>query len=102
MIAKHPSGPGAQRLTDAIDKLRVRGRGRADAAAGRRASLPDCYADCSRPDAPADLPITHGLLLATIEARLTKLEQQVSNQNRILLVGIIAIAGDIVRQMLKP
>jgi len=89
MIAKPPRGPGSQRLADAIQRLR---------GPGRLAQIPDCQ----RPEAPADLPTIHGLQLAAIEGRILKLEQQVSNQNRILLIGVIAIVGDIARQLLKP
>jgi len=58
--------------------------------------------DCQRPDAPADLPITHGLQLAAIEGRLAKLESQMTNQNRLLLIGILALIGDLAKQILKP
>ena len=69
----------------------------------RQATVPDCHADCSQPDASADLPTTHGLMLASIEGRILKLEQQISNQNRILIIGIVAVVGDLVKQMLiKP
>ncbi len=109
MIAKQPRGPGSQRLADAIRKLKhqpVRGDnpagGDGPAGAGRfdREHAAPRW-ECQRPDAPADLLTIHGLQLAAIEARLLKLEQQVSNQNRILLIGVIAIVGDIVRQLLK-
>ncbi len=123
MIAKQPSRTSTRRLADAIQKLRRRaasqpppspprwgGGESGGSASGRKpwfdrehgVSQWDCHADCSRPDAPADLPTTHGLMLANIEGRLSKLEQQVSNQNRILLIGVIAVVGDIVRQLLKP
>jgi len=94
MIAKQPRGPGSHsaersasgRLAEAIQKLKRR---------------PAPVLDCQRPDAPADLVTIHGLQLVAIEARLLKLEQQVSNQNRLLLIGVIAVVGDIVRQLLK-
>ncbi len=103
MIAKQPSRTSARRLADAIQKLRRRAQpGGFSPLPDRDAAQWDCREDCSRPDAPPDLPTTHGLMLAAIEGRLSKLEQQVTNQNRILLIGIIAVVGDIVRQMLKP
>ncbi len=108
MIARQPRGPGSRRLAEAIQKLRGAGRpaGASDLAGhprgpGRFDREPRLL-DCQRPDAPADLPTIHGLQLAAIEGRLLKLEQQVSNQNRILLIGVIALVGDIVRQLLRP
>jgi hypothetical protein len=64
----------------------------------RLATVPDCQ----KPEAPPDLPTTHGLQLASIEGRLIKLESQVNNQNRLLLVGLIAIFGEFAKQLLKP
>ena len=37
-------------------------------------------------------------MLASIEARLARLERQVSNQNRLLLIGIIALVGELAKQ----
>jgi len=93
--------PGRRRLAEAIRKLGQRRHAVAHTECPR-GTVPDCRADCSRPDAPADLPTTHGLQLASIEGRLLKLENQVSNQNRILLIGVLAVVGDLLRQMLKP
>jgi len=121
MIAKQPRGPGSHsaersasgRLAEAIRKLTHRPAG-GDGPAGGGSPAGRLYGpgrfdrehkmplwECQRPDAPADLPTIHGLQLAAIEARLLKLEQQVSNQNRLLLIGVIAVVGDIVRQLLK-
>ena len=58
--------------------------------------------DCQKPDAPPDLPISHGLQLTAIEARLVKLESQISNQNRLLLIGTLAIIGELVKPFIKP
>ncbi|HUK86881.1 MAG TPA: hypothetical protein VLT85_04390 [Terriglobales bacterium] len=58
--------------------------------------------DCRQPGAPPDLPTTHGLQLASIEARLTKLEQSVSHQNRLLLIGVIALVGELAQKILRP
>ncbi len=95
-ILRCPAGPGgSQTRPDGPDPART------PAPLARR------YAgegglDCQRPDAPADLPITHGLQLAAIEGRLAKLESQMTNQNRLLLVGIIALVGDLAKQLLQP
>ncbi len=78
----------SHRIATAIDKI--------------RGHKPAPILDCQRPDAPPDLPTTHGLLLSTIEARLAKLESQVTNQNRLLLIGILALVGDLLKQILKP
>jgi hypothetical protein len=88
MIAKHPEGGGDHRLSDALHKF------------GRRRYAP--VPDCQQPDAPADLPITHALQLTSIEARLMKLETQMTNQNRLLLIGILALVGELAKQVLKP
>jgi hypothetical protein len=58
--------------------------------------------DCQKPDAPPDLPLTHGLQLASIEARLGKVEQSINNQNRILLIGILALIGELATKVLNP
>ncbi len=77
---------GARRLSQALQHLR------------ERAELPP---DCQQPEAPADLPLTHGLQLANIESRLTALEKQVTNQNRLLLIGTLAIIGDLASKVIK-
>jgi hypothetical protein len=79
---------GQTRLSKALQALQHR----------RLAKSPDCQ----QPDAPADLPTTHGLQLASIEGRLTKLEAAVTNQNRLLLIGVIAILGEFAKQLLHP
>ena len=56
--------------------------------------------DCQKPDAPPDLPTTHGLALANIEGRLARLEAQMTNQNRLLLIGILAILGELAKQLM--
>ena len=77
---------GAHRLADTLRRL-----------AGRPlATVPDCQ----QPGAPPDLPITHGLQLTAIEARLVKLESQMTNQNRLLFIGIFALAGDLLKSVL--
>ena len=79
----------------------MKGEGRlkqtlASIAAKRYAKVPDCQ----KPDAPPDLPTTHGLALASIEGRLAKLEAQMSSQNRLLLIGVLAILGELAKQLL--
>jgi hypothetical protein len=90
MIAKPPTGTttGQTRLAKALQ--RFTGRTTAEAP------------DCQKPGAPADLPLIHGLQLAGIEARLTKLEQSVSNQNKLLVISIIAVVGELAKSIVKP
>jgi hypothetical protein len=62
----------------------------------------DHLPDCQKPDASPDLPITHGLQLAGIEARLAALEAKMTNQNRLLLIGVLALVGELAKQVLSP
>ena len=95
---------GVGRLARAVRKFgwRPERTGCADGTYGRDVGAPTDIPDCQQPDAPPDLPTTHGLQLASIEARLIKLESQVTNQNRLLLIGILAIVGDLAQKLLKP
>jgi hypothetical protein len=86
VIAKHPSGGGESRLTRVLEEIQNR----------RITRVPDCQ----KPDAPPDLPTTHALMLASIEGRLAKVETAIANQNRLLLIGVLAIIGDIVKHYL--
>lgn len=65
-------------------------------------AIPADGADCRQPEAPPDIHISHGLRLTGIEARLAALEKQISNQNRLLLIGILAIVGELAKQVLHP
>jgi hypothetical protein len=58
--------------------------------------------ECQLPEAPADLPTTHAIQLAIIEGRLVRLEGQMTNQNRLLLIALIAVVGDILKHILAP
>ena len=87
MIAQPPAESGENKLRQVMHRLR---------------GCPEETPDCQKPDASPDLPLTHGLRLTGIETRLTALERSVSNQNRLLLVGVIAIVGDVLKQVLKP
>jgi len=86
--AKERPLTGVSRLTRVLEEIKQR----------RVTRVPDCQ----KPDAPHDLPTTHALMLVSIEGRLAKLEAQMTNQNRLLLIGIIAVIGDIAKAWLKP
>lgn len=79
---------GVSRLTRVLEEIKQK----------RITQVPDCQ----QPNAPHDLPTTHGLMLVSIEARLAKLENQMTSQNRLLLIGVIAVIGDIAKTWLKP
>ena len=78
------------------------GESRLRQLAARFAHRPEPTADCQQPDAAPDLPISHGLRLVSIESRLTTIERSVSNQNRLLLIGILALIGELAKSVLKP
>ena len=111
MTAKHPFGAGESRLFKAIRRALGMLR-QAQHAPGRPGTGDPCPCgippgpppplDCQQPDAPPDLPLTHGLRLAGIEGRLARLETQMTNQNRLLLIGVIALIGEFAKQLLKP